>query len=95
MALVQAAAAWAVETGAAGGMMLSAALHRFDDGDKPVHLIASEHAFRHGPAMPFPAVSAQTTGDLAIVTDQRRPSSWPAHLSPTCWPTWERTSLTF
>ncbi|MEV6503406.1 AlbA family DNA-binding domain-containing protein [Streptomyces prunicolor] len=72
VALVQAAAAWAAETGAAGDLMLSAALHRFDDSDKPVHLITSEHAFRHGPAMPFPAVPAQTTGDLAaIVTDPR------------------------
>lgn len=72
VALVQAAAAWAAETGAAGDLMLSAALHRFDDSDKLVHLIASEHAFTHGPAMPLPAVPAQTTGDLAaIVTDQR------------------------
>jgi hypothetical protein len=37
-----------------------------------VHVIASEHAFHHGPATPFPAAPAQTTGDLsAIVTDQR------------------------
>ncbi|MFC8276636.1 helix-turn-helix domain-containing protein [Streptomyces sp. NPDC057271] len=72
VALVQAAAAWAAETGSAGDLMLSAALHRFDDSDKPVHLIAAEHAFHHGPATPFPAVPAQTTGDLsAIVTDQR------------------------
>ncbi|MFJ3825577.1 AlbA family DNA-binding domain-containing protein [Streptomyces nodosus] len=72
VALVQAAAAWAAETGSAGDLMLSAALHRFDDSDKPVHLIASEHAFHHGPATPLPAVPAQTTGDLsAIVTDQR------------------------
>ncbi|MER6561042.1 ATP-binding protein [Streptomyces sp. NPDC001027] len=72
VALVQAAAAWAAETGSAGDLMLSAALHRFDDSDKPVHLIAAEHAFPHGHAMPFPATPAQTTGDLsAIVTDQR------------------------
>ncbi len=72
VALVQAAAAWAAETGSAGDLMLSAALHRFDDSDKPVHLIVSEHAFTHGPAMPLPAVPAQTTGDLAaLVTDQR------------------------
>ncbi|MEW2120908.1 ATP-binding protein [Streptomyces sp. NPDC005474] len=72
VALVQAAAAWAAETGSAGDLMLSAALHRFDDSEKAVHLIAAEHAFHHGPAMPFPAVPAQTTGDLsAIVTDQR------------------------
>jgi hypothetical protein len=72
VALVQAAAAWAAETGSAGDLMLSAALHRFDDSDKPVYLIAEEHAFHHGPAMPFPATPAQTTGNLAaIVTDQR------------------------
>lgn len=72
VALVQAAAAWAAETGSAGDLVLSAALHRFDDSDKPVHLITSEHAFTHGTATPLPAVPAQTTGDLsAIVTDQR------------------------
>jgi hypothetical protein len=72
VALVQAAAAWAAETGSAGDLMLSAALHRFDDSDKPLHLIAAEHAFHHGPATPLPAVPAQTTGDLAaIVTDRR------------------------
>ncbi|MFF1643222.1 helix-turn-helix domain-containing protein [Streptomyces sp. NPDC058246] len=72
VALVQAAAAWAAETGSVGDLVLSAALHRFDDSDKPVHLIASEHAFPHGPAMRFPSVPAQTTGDLAaLVTDQR------------------------
>lgn len=72
VALVQAAAAWAAETGSAGDLMLSSALHRFDGSDKPVHLIAAEHAFPHGPATPLPAGPAQTTGDLAaIVTDQR------------------------
>ncbi|MFF1717396.1 helix-turn-helix domain-containing protein [Streptomyces sp. NPDC058268] len=72
VALVQAAAAWAAETGSAGDLMLSAALHRFDDSDKLVHLIVSEYAFHHGPATPLPAVPAQTTGDLsALVTDQR------------------------
>ncbi|MEV6809789.1 ATP-binding protein [Streptomyces sp. NPDC051132] len=72
VALVQAAAAWAAETGSAGDLMLSAALHRFDDSDKPVYVIASQRAFHHDPAMPFPATPAQTTGDLAaIVTDQR------------------------
>lgn len=59
------------ETGAAGDVMLSAALHCFDDSDKPVHLTASEQAFNHGPATPLPTIPAQTTGDLAaIVTDQ-------------------------
>ncbi|MCX4878117.1 hypothetical protein [Streptomyces sp. NBC_00847] len=96
VALVQAAAAWAAETGAAGDLMLSAALHRFDDSDKPVHLIASEHMFRHGPAMPFPAVPAQTTGEISppLSPTSERWASWPAHMSPTSWPTWERTSRT-
>ncbi|MCP3819803.1 hypothetical protein NLX86_17385 [Streptomyces sp. A3M-1-3] len=72
VALVQAAAAWAAETGSAGDLMLSAALHRFDGSEEPVHLIVSEHAFQHGPAMPLPATPAHTTGDLAaIVTDKR------------------------
>ncbi|MFJ2154204.1 hypothetical protein ACIOHB_36285 [Streptomyces microflavus] len=52
--------------------MLSAALHRFDNSDKPVHLIASEQTFHHGAATPLPVNPAQATGDLAaIVTDQR------------------------
>ncbi|NSL43656.1 helix-turn-helix domain-containing protein [Streptomyces sp. 8P21H-1] len=72
VALVQAAAAWATETGAAGDVMLSAALHRFDGSDDPVRLVVSESAFQHGPAMPLPATPAQTTGDLAaIVIDKR------------------------
>ncbi|WP_431998581.1 AlbA family DNA-binding domain-containing protein [Streptomyces fungicidicus] len=70
--LVQAAAAWAAETGAAGDLMLSAALHRFDGNDGPVRLVVSESAFQHGPLMPLPATPAQTTADLdAIVTDKR------------------------
>ncbi|MEU6497598.1 hypothetical protein [Streptomyces sp. NPDC046984] len=72
VALVQAAAAWAAETGAAGGLMLSAALHRYDGSDKLVRLIVNESAFQHGPALPLPATPAQTTGDLAaVVTDKR------------------------
>ncbi|MFF7233037.1 hypothetical protein [Streptomyces sioyaensis] len=35
VALVQAAAAWAAETGSAGDLMLSAARHRFDDSASP------------------------------------------------------------
>lgn len=70
VAMVQAAAAWAAETGAAGDLMLSAALHRFD-ADDPVHVLASEHGFHDGKAMPFPATPAQITADLAaIVTDK-------------------------
>ncbi|MFD8096864.1 hypothetical protein [Streptomyces malaysiensis] len=74
VALAQAAAAWAAETGAAGDFTLSAALHRFDGSnvDEPVRLVVSESAFQHGPAMPLPETPAQTTGDLAaIVTDKR------------------------
>jgi hypothetical protein len=72
VALVQAAAAWAAETGGAGDMMLSAALHRLDGSGDPVRLVVSESAFQHGPEMPFPATPAQTTGDVAaIVTDKR------------------------
>lgn len=70
--LVQAAAAWAAETGAAGDLMLSAALHRYDGSDKLVRLVANDSAFQYGPALPLPATPAQTTGDLAaIVTDKR------------------------
>ncbi|WP_159107524.1 AlbA family DNA-binding domain-containing protein [Streptomyces rubrogriseus] len=70
--LVQAAAAWAAETGAAGDLMLSAALHRYDGSDTLVRLVVTESAFQRGPALPFPTVPAQTVGDLAaIVTDKR------------------------
>ncbi|MFJ9627414.1 helix-turn-helix domain-containing protein [Streptomyces sp. NPDC101175] len=72
VSLVQAAAAWAMETGAAGELMLSAALHRYDGRDKLVRLVVTEDVFQHGPALPFPTAPAQTTGDLAaIVTDKR------------------------
>ncbi|KUO15933.1 hypothetical protein AQJ91_38605 [Streptomyces dysideae] len=72
VAQVQAAAAWAAETGAAGDLVLSAALHRFDGSDGPVRLVASEEAFPDGPAAPLPETPAQTTADLsAIVTDRR------------------------
>ncbi len=72
VALVQAAAAWAAETGAVGDLMLSAALHRLDGSDDPVRLVVSESVFQYGPVMPLPATPAQTTGDLAaIVTDKR------------------------
>ncbi|MGV4888024.1 hypothetical protein ACSR0Z_15675 [Streptomyces viridosporus] len=72
VALVQAAAAWAAETGVAGDLMLSAALHRFDGSEEAVRLVVSESAFQHGPLMPIPATPAQTTADLtAIVADKR------------------------
>ncbi|MEU1371917.1 ATP-binding protein [Streptomyces sp. NPDC005803] len=70
--LVQAAAAWAAETGAAGDLMLSAVLHRYDGSDKPVRLIVTDDFFQRGPALPLPAAPAETTGDLsAIVSDKR------------------------
>ncbi|KUN51173.1 hypothetical protein AQJ46_51115 [Streptomyces canus] len=70
--LVQAAAAWAAETGAFGDLMLSAALHRYDGRDKLVRLVVTEDVFQPGPALPFPTTPAQTTGDLAaIVIDKR------------------------
>jgi hypothetical protein len=70
--LVQAAAAWVAETGAAGDLMLSAALHRFDGSNRPVRLIASEDAFREGLIAPIPETPAQTTMALgAVVSDKR------------------------
>lgn len=72
VALVQAAAAWAAETGAAGDLMLSAAPHRFDSTDQPVHLVASERVFSDGPAAPLPEIPAQTTADLAAITTDKR-----------------------
>ncbi|OKI91907.1 hypothetical protein AMK18_31995 [Streptomyces sp. CB01249] len=70
--LVQAAAAWAAETGAAGDLMLSAALHRYDGSDKLVWLIVTDSYFQRAPALPFPAVPAEVTADLtALVTDKR------------------------
>ncbi|MEU2415954.1 ATP-binding protein [Streptomyces sp. NPDC013099] len=70
--LVQAAAAWAAETGAAGDLMLSAELHRYDGSDKPVRLTVTDSVFQRGPALPLPAAPAEATGDLAaIVIDKR------------------------
>ncbi|MFI7414053.1 hypothetical protein ACIBU0_35945 [Streptomyces sp. NPDC049627] len=73
MALVQAASAWAAETGAVGDLVLSVTFHRFDGSDRPVRLAASEEAYpRDGHVAPFPQSPAQTTVDLgAIVTDKR------------------------
>ncbi|MFD4723390.1 helix-turn-helix domain-containing protein [Streptomyces sp. NPDC058423] len=69
---VQAAAAWAVETGAGGDLMLSAELHRFDDGITPVRLVVSERHFQHGSVGPIPRTPAQTTSNLtALATDKR------------------------
>nr|BAK19896.1 hypothetical protein [Streptomyces rochei] len=69
---MQAAAAWAAETGAAGDLMLSASLPRWDGSDLLARLIVTDDGFERGPALPFPATPAQVTGDLAaIVTDKR------------------------
>jgi len=69
---VQAAAAWASETAAAGDLMLSAALHRFDDSDAPVRLAVSDTAFQRGPVGALPEAPAQTTADLAAITADPR-----------------------
>ncbi|MFF2521470.1 AlbA family DNA-binding domain-containing protein [Streptomyces liangshanensis] len=72
VALVQASAAWAAESGAAGDFMISAALHRFDDIDAPLHLRVSEHTFNDGPPAPLPLTPAQATANLeAIINDKR------------------------
>lgn len=70
--LVQASAAWAAESGAAGDLMISAALHRFDDSDAPVHLRVSEHSFSDGPPAPLPPTPAQTTANLAAIINDKR-----------------------
>lgn len=72
VALVQASAAWAAESGAAGDLMISAALHRFDDSDAPVHLRVSEHTFNDGPPAPLPLTPAQTTANLAAIINDKR-----------------------
>ncbi|MER7832191.1 ATP-binding protein [Streptomyces sp. NPDC095602] len=69
---VQAAAAWASETGATGDIMLSAALHRFDGNDQPLRLAVSEDAFQRGPVGALPATPAQTTADLAAITTDKQ-----------------------
>ncbi|MFI9060203.1 helix-turn-helix domain-containing protein [Streptomyces anulatus] len=70
--LVQASAAWAAESGAAGDLMISAALHRFDDSDAPVHLRVSEHSFSDGPPAPLSPTPAQTTANLAAIINDKR-----------------------
>ncbi|WP_052190207.1 helix-turn-helix domain-containing protein [Streptomyces sp. NRRL S-1824] len=68
---VQVAAAWAAETGGAGDVMLSAALHCFDDGLTSLRVVTSEDDFQRGPAQPIPKMSAQTTANLqALVADK-------------------------
>ncbi|MFE6838589.1 hypothetical protein ACFVFI_27585 [Streptomyces sp. NPDC057705] len=72
VAQVQAAAAWAAETGAAGDLMLSAALHCFDDDLGSLRLVVSQSAFQHGPAGSLPATPAQTTATLAAITTDKK-----------------------
>jgi hypothetical protein len=72
VALVQAAAAWAAETGAAGDLLLSAELRHWDGSDKRVYLAATDSPFAEGPAVPFPLAPAQTTADLAAVVNDKR-----------------------
>ncbi|MFF8513362.1 helix-turn-helix domain-containing protein [Streptomyces sp. NPDC015492] len=67
VAQVQVAAAWAAETGAAGDLMLSAALHRPDGDLAPVRLVVSDSAFQHGPAVTITKTPAQTTANLAAL----------------------------
>ncbi|MFD6798773.1 helix-turn-helix domain-containing protein [Streptomyces cyaneofuscatus] len=67
---VQVAAAWAAETGGAGDIMLSAALHSFD-GVTSLRIATSEDGFQRDPAQPIPEVPAQTTANLhALVADK-------------------------
>lgn len=72
VSLVQASAAWAAESGAAGDLMISAALHCFDDSDAPVHLRVSEHTFNDGPPAPLPPTPAQTIANLAAIINDKR-----------------------
>ncbi|MGY0065281.1 hypothetical protein ACWZEH_00075 [Streptomyces sp. QTS137] len=62
---VHAAAAWAVDTGAGGDLMLSAKL-RFDDGITPVRLVVSERQFQHGSVGPIPRTPAQNPANLIL-----------------------------
>ncbi|MFJ7131018.1 helix-turn-helix domain-containing protein [Streptomyces sp. NPDC098101] len=71
VAQVQVAAAWAAETGGAGDIMLSAALHCFDDGLTSLRVVASEDDFQRGPGKPIPSTPARTTANLqALVADK-------------------------
>ncbi|MFC8496150.1 hypothetical protein ACFUJU_36200, partial [Streptomyces sp. NPDC057235] len=69
---VQAATAWAIETGASGDIVFSAMFHRFDGNDQPLRLAVSDDVFQRGPVGVLPATPAQTTADLpAIAADKR------------------------
>ncbi|MFJ8728661.1 hypothetical protein [Streptomyces bauhiniae] len=72
VAQVQVAAAWAAQAGGAGDLMLSAALHRFDNDLVPLRLVESESVFQRGHAGPISKTPVQTTADLAaLVADKR------------------------
>lgn len=71
VALVQAAAAWATETGAIGDLMLSAALHHSQGNNVPLRLSVIDEGFNRGPVSPVPTVPARLTADLAaLATDK-------------------------
>ncbi|MEV6011988.1 ATP-binding protein [Streptomyces sp. NPDC051976] len=71
VALVQSAAHWAAETGATDDLMLSAALHRFDDNDDPVKLIVTDDVFQHGPVGRLSLAAAEITADLRALADDK------------------------
>ncbi|UZJ33760.1 AlbA family DNA-binding domain-containing protein [Streptomyces endophytica] len=68
--LVQAASAWAVESGATGEILLATALHRFDDKD--VRLNNSEDPGLWGSAVALPSTPVRTTADLVAVATNMR-----------------------
>ncbi|MEV7676727.1 ATP-binding protein [Streptomyces sp. NPDC088752] len=71
VAQVQVAASWAAETGGAGDIMLSAALHRFDDDLTSLRVIASEDDFQRGPGQSISRMPAQATANLqALVANK-------------------------
>ncbi|MFD9053231.1 AlbA family DNA-binding domain-containing protein [Streptomyces zaomyceticus] len=71
VAQVQVAAAWAAETGGAGDIMLSAAVHCFDDELASLRVVASEDDFQRGPGQPIPTMPARTMANLqALVADK-------------------------
>ncbi|MGW3060678.1 AlbA family DNA-binding domain-containing protein [Streptomyces goshikiensis] len=72
VALVKAAAVWPTEAGAAGDLVLSAALHHFDGPETSVSLVLSTRFPQYRPAVPLPATPAQTTADLLAITSDSR-----------------------
>ena len=68
VAQVQAAVAWAAETGASGDIMFVAVLYHYGCSDVPLHLAISQDAFQRGPVTSVPAAPAQTMADLTALT---------------------------